>query len=568
MAIGLFFALLTAILAVLYMQDCHREWRLRQEESAHRLELAFNIVSRDLRRVREDAVYVASQEVISQFKPDEAPRRRAAEKAIASLLKTKSAFQQIRLIDLQGQELLRLEYANGESKLIPQDQLQDKSDRYYFQEAVDLKVGGVFVSRFDLNQEHGEIERPLNPVVRFITPVFDENETKQCLLVLNYRGVNLLNELSQISIPGETFLIRADGQYLLGPRRSDEWGWQLGHDRSFAADFPNEWSKGNKEEQLEQHSEEGAFAYRSLSFSSVDIGVSSDRHSRDQLYLVSHVNSEQVYESSNLFLRRQLLFSAVLFIPIFALSRLWAGASIRRRQQNLLIEESEKRLRELSSRLIRLQEDERRAISRELHDQLGQQVTAINLDLKLLQKSLSDISEQRKPQLLRAIDISDSLLASVHEFASRVRPVELDDLGLRDAVESHLQEFETRTGLEVVFFAKFESEKVSDVVAENVFRLIQEALNNVLKHAGASRVEVLIKTDANADGEHFLLKIQDNGIGVSQSSDPMELKEAQGRGRLGMVGMRERVELLGGDFSIESNHNVGTTIIVHIPLDC
>ena len=117
---------------------------------------------------------------------------------------------------------------------------------------------------------------------------------------------------------------------------------------------------------------------------------------------------------------------------------------ISRQLQNQQIAISEERLRELSSRLLRIQEDERRAISREIHDELGQQATAINLDLKLADRNIE--SEQARSHLERAIRENEQLLQTLHAFATRVRPAVLDDLGLRDALQSHLWEFHSNFG--------------------------------------------------------------------------------------------------------------------------
>ena len=211
-------------------------------------------------------------------------------------------------------------------------------------------------------------------------------------------------------------------------------------------------------------------------------------------------------------------------------------------------------MRELSSRLLRIQEDERRAISREIHDDFGQQVTAINLDLKLAQRSME--ASAARSHLERAVGGNETLLKSLHAFATRVRPAVLDDLGVHDAVESHLDEFQQRSGICVTASLEFDAHALPDEIVDNAYRLLQESLNNVLKHANATRVWVAMTIEPD-DPPHFLLSVRDNGQGY----------EANGiGGGLGLIGMRERVELLGGKIHLQSDADSGTVIEIELPL--
>jgi signal transduction histidine kinase len=226
-----------------------------------------------------------------------------------------------------------------------------------------------------------------------------------------------------------------------------------------------------------------------------------------------------------------------------------------RQLQNRQIAISEERLRELSSRLLRIQEDERRAISREIHDELGQQATAINLDLKLANRNLQ--SEQATSHLERAIRENEQLLKTLHAFATRVRPAVLDDLGLRDALESHLWEFQQRTGVQVTSDLSFDSAEVPNEIADNTYRLMQESLNNVAKHANASTVCVTVSIEDNGTAQQLCMSIRDDGRGYETP--------AQSSQRLGLLGMQERVSLLSGEMRMESDLDQGTNIEFRLP---
>ena len=138
-------------------------------------------------------------------------------------------------------------------------------------------------------------------------------------------------------------------------------------------------------------------------------------------------------------------------------------------------------------RLLEAQETERRNLSRVLHDELGQLVTAIRLDLGSLERKQSD--SEANSLLQRAIEETDQLLRSLHEIASRARPSVLDDLGLKDAIESFVSEYQRRTGVSVTAHLLFEQDKIPTRIGENAYRIVSEALSNVATHAEAGEAE-------------------------------------------------------------------------------
>ncbi len=160
------------------------------------------------------------------------------------------------------------------------------------------------------------------------------------------------------------------------------------------------------------------------------------------------------------------------------------------------------------------------------------------------------------------------MLDTLHDFATRVRPIELDDLGLHDAVESHLWEFKSRSGIDFDFECNLNHFQLPTVISENVYRLIQESLNNVLKHADATRVAVSITLEKSDQQTALKLRVQDDGVGAANliESLPADGKNTAGKFRLGILGMRERVDLLGGSFELTSQAGNGTTVQAWIPI--
>jgi len=248
-----------------------------------------------------------------------------------------------------------------------------------------------------------------------------------------------------------------------------------------------------------------------------------------------------------------LLLYGVLVLVLLPAAWYMAYIGSLRRAHERQIEESEARLRTLSAKLLSAQEEERRNISRDLHDELGQIVTAVTLDLE---RAGQANDAQKKDELIaRARQGAGCLLDRIHEISARVRPSLLDDLGLKDAVQSFLSDFEHRTAIAVRAELNFERGDVPANVSENVYRIMQEALTNVAKHARASAVSVAIHVLQN----RILLTVRDNGIGFRPAAADVN--------RLGLLGMRERAELLNGEFKVKSEPGKGTEVSVGLPLD-
>jgi signal transduction histidine kinase len=270
------------------------------------------------------------------------------------------------------------------------------------------------------------------------------------------------------------------------------------------------------------------------------------------LIVVSFVPSKELDSRATALLRRLLALSGVVLTLVLILVWYLSYTSALRRGQERQLADSEGRLRKLSAQLMTAQEEERRSIARDLHDEMGQVVTAMTLDL---QRAAQAGERDKKDDLIgRALRGAERLLGSIHEVAARIRPTLLDDLGLKDAVQSYLSDYEHRNGVVVRADLRFEGRDVPAVVSENVYRILQEALTNVAKHARAREVRVALHVTA----DHASLTVRDDGAGFMPAS-------VDGK-RLGLLGMRERAELLEGTFAVKSEPGGGTEVSVALPL--
>jgi PAS domain S-box-containing protein len=215
---------------------------------------------------------------------------------------------------------------------------------------------------------------------------------------------------------------------------------------------------------------------------------------------------------------------------------------------------------DLLKRLVASQESERLRIARDLHDQLGQQLTALRLALVALRNDAS-FSTAAKDRLSGLQDIAEQIDSSVTYIASRLRPIELDDLGLVEALNAHANEWSQRFGVPVRFHSNmYGSGRLTGEVETHLYRIAQEALNNTVKHAAATEVSLTLERSENG----IVLVIEDNGIGF----DVKASREAQSDGHgFGLAGMAERANLIGALLELESKLGSGTTIYVSIPAD-
>jgi PAS domain S-box-containing protein len=229
-------------------------------------------------------------------------------------------------------------------------------------------------------------------------------------------------------------------------------------------------------------------------------------------------------------------------------------------KSHLLVEArlAQEQLRRLSHQLLSVQEEERKRISRELHDVIAQTLTSINLRLATLKNeaalnpaNLDHHIALTQLQVQQSVDI-------VHRFARELRPSVLDDVGLIPALQAYLKGFKEETGIQVSLSAFAGVEQVHSDLRTVLYRVTQEALTNVSRHAQASGVEVSIE---QLDGA-VCLAVKDNGKGFpAESAFPAKKKN-----RLGLLGMRERVEMVGGNFAMISVTGQGSTITAQIPL--
>lgn len=225
----------------------------------------------------------------------------------------------------------------------------------------------------------------------------------------------------------------------------------------------------------------------------------------------------------------------------------------RKKAENAL-RQSQATLRELAAYQERIREDERKRIAREIHDELGQNLLALRLDVSALHARTGDRHPLLQQRATAALDYIDTTMKSIRSIMNNLRPSVLD-LGLPAAIEWQLRQFERRTGVPCELTMNDDGVEVPEAQATAVFRILQESLNNIGRHARATRVRIVLYIEE----DHLHFSIRDNGVGML----PGDRRKVR---RFGLIGIQERVAMLGGEIDIDSTPGEGTVLQMRIPM--
>jgi signal transduction histidine kinase len=215
-------------------------------------------------------------------------------------------------------------------------------------------------------------------------------------------------------------------------------------------------------------------------------------------------------------------------------------------------------LRQLSRRVLSAQEEERKAISRDLHDEIVQTLSGIGIELAALNLGRGVDGSSIKKKISKARRLVEKSATVVHRFARNLRPAALDDLGLIPALEAYNKALSKKKKIRIQLTKIGEIEALENTKQTVLYRVAQEALTNVVRHARATEVRMSLMRLENS----VLMEIKDDG----KAFDVKKALVARGNLRLGLVGMKERIEMVGGDLTIESVPGTGTTVVTRIPL--
>jgi PAS domain S-box-containing protein len=348
--------LLTLVLAVVFgiVNIIHEESALAfmRDEGRQTVKIASQTVAEELSILHGDILYLRDQPVLQDWLQIKSPKiwQRLGDDLLV-FVKYRKLYDQIRFLDEKGQERVRISWNQGQPVIIPARELQDRSDLYFVERALALKKDEIYISSFDLSIERNTIEQPIKPVIRFGTPVFDRQGEKRGIILLNYRGQRLIDQLQTISRQsiGSLWLLNAQSYWLIGPHPEDEWGFMYPErtNKLFANDYGDAWTSMVEHPERQQFMVNGdLFTYGAISPSKLFGETGNSVVASDERWLlVTRVPAELLAEKS-VVLARGLAFTALTLL-LGVVSWFIAHYRVRRRQAEEDMRASEARFRGL-----------------------------------------------------------------------------------------------------------------------------------------------------------------------------------------------------------------------------
>ena len=342
----------TAVMLVLYQVQVNAAHTVLRASEKQVLNLAAHSAITELSEVSADLSYLADSIVVQRWLASSEPVSRGqVEQEFVAFAAHKAHYEQIRLLDLKGREVVRVNWQGGRPLPVAQGALQDKSDRYYVRASFALARGEIYLSPFDLNVEHGVVEQPPKPVIRFGTPVYDSRGHKRGILVLNYRGQGLLDQIKAIGAQasGHLWLLNAQGYWLLGPDPQSEWAFMYSErsDRRFDVAHPPIWASIQQSPMQGQLlASDGLYTYARLVPRAL-LSISSLAKAPDWILVTYMGNSMLAEKTRNIARNLGIAFSALLLL-VAVISWAMAYQSLSRKHAEAKLRTNEARFRSVA----------------------------------------------------------------------------------------------------------------------------------------------------------------------------------------------------------------------------
>ncbi|PIQ38858.1 MAG: hypothetical protein COW58_14985 [Thalassolituus sp. CG17_big_fil_post_rev_8_21_14_2_50_53_8] len=548
--------------AYLYLQMRTQEARaLIALEEQHHIEIQSAVLDSDLTHVAYMLSYLRDQVRLHGY-GDSALNRTSFAQDIYSFMQSNELYDQIRFIDADGMEVVRVDYNRGTPDLVTPERLQFKGDRYYFKQSMSLGENEIYISPLDLNVEHGKIEEPYKPVIRFAMPVFSQKGEILGVLIVNHLASTMLDAFKKFASPSNarSMLLNEDGYWFSHPDTEQQWGFMFEdmQGQSMKHQSPVLWQKVMKRD-YSQFDFDGDIVsvgtvYPFSNFSTMrKIKLSSQ--ARQCFWKIVSIYPEAELNEQLLPLKTRITVSVLLsMLASLLLLVLWRRSILRKVEAEKEREKLLQQLQELSRRLIDLREEEVRRIASALHDDMGQVLVAIQMQVGLTEKFCqAGAYAEAKASIGRIKKMSGDLSLVIRNQLYAIRPGHLHEIGLEASVEELCREW--RKQLDIALRLEKMPEDLPDKLQLCLFRVVQESLTNVVKHSGATLLEI----ELTHQNDEIWLQCRDNGCGFDVANVV--------RG-LGLFGMQERISALGGSMHVDSSKGRGVRLEMRLPWPC
>ena len=512
--------------------------------------------------------------------PDQQEHKKALEDFFVNLASHHKVYDQIRIIDETGMEAIRVNYNKGSPQVVPQSQLQNKKGRYYFEEAIVLNQGEIFISPLDLNIENGAIEQPLKPMLRIATPIFDKKGKKRGICMLNYFGKNITNQIKNIQDVGITqhiMLLNAEGYWLKCDHPENTWGFMYDDKKhiKFPNIYPKKWKIIQSQDASQFMDKSGLYTFKTihpLSLWTQD-KIQGINVNNEKWKVISYITHNSMFDKMRERNRMAGIIVLVIIGLCFVMSLAIAQSKEKSRiaQQELI--ENEKRLKESNETKDRFFS----IIAHDLRSPFNSLLGISELIVKKYEIFDTDKLKLYMTSIHKELSKTYNLLENLLSWSRSQRNtivVNRETLNLHLLAEESIEVLHPSANKKQI---KLKNNISPDCTIDTDRELIKTVIRNLISNAikftpEQGNITISATTEAQSTTK---IEVSDTGIGMSQTKLSQLFKIGEnvstpgtnnenGTG-LGLIVCKEFIEKLDGSITVKSELGKGTTFCCILP---